>query len=335
MDYDSVLVRIYGAEGMIDRDVETSTYAALCDADVAYRYLGRFGNGRVEGWLDGFVPLSCSDLNDGGTSAEIARCMARLHCAFDLPPGELRDHHFGTDLDAINVGLWDQLRSWMEQAKGYEEFKTPDDTRRAKDLGLESIEAEVNGFIEDGDGGGGGGDSAASVVFCHNDLLPANIMRHPRENRIQLIDFEYGGTNYAAFDIANHFNEYAGGTSPEENGRTDYARFPSLERQRSFCVEYVSAARRLESAQSGLTEEEGDACDGADGDGGGGCLDAEVAELLKSVQKFVLINHLYWGLWAVNQAAEEGCAEFDYLTYASSRFNEFYAKKAEFDQSQV
>ena len=38
VDFDSVLVRKLGAEGMIDRDVETSTYAHLCNADVAYRY---------------------------------------------------------------------------------------------------------------------------------------------------------------------------------------------------------------------------------------------------------------------------------------------------------
>ena len=37
VDFDSVLVRKLGAEGMIDRDVETSTYAYLCNAGVAYR----------------------------------------------------------------------------------------------------------------------------------------------------------------------------------------------------------------------------------------------------------------------------------------------------------
>lgn len=30
--------------------------------------------------------------------------------------------------------------------------------------------------------------------------------------QIMLIDFEYGGFNYCAFDIGNHFNMYAGGT---------------------------------------------------------------------------------------------------------------------------
>ena len=127
LDFDSVLVRIFGAEGMIDRDIETSTYAALCNADIAYKYMGRFANGRIEGWLDGYHPLQLSDLNNEDVSLEIAKEMARLHCLFQVPEGELREHHCGksnttttttssasnnNELDVITVGLWDQLNSW-------------------------------------------------------------------------------------------------------------------------------------------------------------------------------------------------------------------------------
>ena len=58
----------------------------------------------------------------------------------------------------------------------------------------------------------------------------------------------------------------------------------------------------------------------------------EAIQLLSHVQKFILVNHLYWGLWAVNQAAEEGCEEFDYLTFASNRFNEYHVKKSEWEE---
>mmetsp|Transcript_36687 Transcript_36687/g.88412 ORF Transcript_36687/g.88412 Transcript_36687/m.88412 type:complete len:489 (-) Transcript_36687:1968-3434(-) len=341
IDFDSVLMRIFGAEGMIDRDVETSTFAALCNAGIADRYIGRFDNGRIEGWLDGFVPLKCVDLTHDGTSLDIAKEMARLHCLFDLE-GELRDHHFGTDSGAITVGLWDQLNSWTEQAKGYSEFKTPCDTERVRGIELDRIESEVRNFIasfasptpsesvDAGDstanvcGKPAGAKTNSGIVFCHNDLLAANIMRHPETSKIQLIDFEYGGTNYAAFDIANHFNEYAGGTSVEDNGATDYTRFPDPNRQKNFCVEYVRTTRRLENMKSGLTDS--DVEEGKD-------LDKEATNILKEVHKFILVNHLYWGLWAINQAAEEGCEEFDYVNYATNRFNEFYSKKAEWEES--
>ena len=48
------------------------------------------------------------------------------------------------------------------------------------------------------------------VVFSHNDLLLGNCILSSSEDRISFIDFEYGAWNYQGFDIANHFNEYAG-----------------------------------------------------------------------------------------------------------------------------
>jgi ethanolamine kinase len=58
----------------------------------------------------------------------------------------------------------------------------------------------------------------APVVFAHNDLLGANILQD-MEGRVVFIDFEYGEYNYRAFDIANHFCEYAGFDC-------DYTRYP-------------------------------------------------------------------------------------------------------------
>jgi len=48
------------------------------------------------------------------------------------------------------------------------------------------------------------------IAFCHNDILSANIILQPDNNYIELIDFEYASFNYIAFDIANHFCEWAG-----------------------------------------------------------------------------------------------------------------------------
>lgn len=148
IDCDSVLVRVFGAEGMIDRDVETSTYSALCDAGIAHRHIGRFGNGRVEGWLVDYVPLSPDDLSNVDISMGIAREMANMHANFVLPPGELRDVHYGTDESDVKVGLWDQLLDWLDKARGYDEFKTPEDTNRVKELKLDEIDVEVRKYVD-------------------------------------------------------------------------------------------------------------------------------------------------------------------------------------------
>ncbi len=51
-------------------------------------------------------------------------------------------------------------------------------------------------------------NSENPVVFCHNDLLLANVLFTGKS--VSFIDYEYAGYNYQAFDIANHFNEFAG-----------------------------------------------------------------------------------------------------------------------------
>lgn len=48
------------------------------------------------------------------------------------------------------------------------------------------------------------------LVACHNDLLLNNFLYDHGSDSIKIIDYEYLSPNPAAFDIANHFNEYAG-----------------------------------------------------------------------------------------------------------------------------
>ena len=71
-------------------------------------------------------------------------------------------------------------------------------------------------------------DDFSPAVFAHNDLLAGNILLDKVNDKVYLIDFEYGGTNYRGFDIANHWNEWAGGTQTEMNGVCEYQRFPPI-----------------------------------------------------------------------------------------------------------
>lgn len=48
------------------------------------------------------------------------------------------------------------------------------------------------------------------ITFCHNDLLLGNIIYNSKTSKVSFIDFEYAMLNYPAFDVANHFNEFAG-----------------------------------------------------------------------------------------------------------------------------
>lgn len=274
----AVLVRIFGAPGLIDRDIENSVYAALAKRDIAPPYHGRFANGRVEGWLE-MRPLAVPEL--GNFNKQIAVQLARLHVDF-VP--EMQEE----------PTMWTQLRSWMDQAL-VAKFQNETDEERAAALDLASLPAELDWLQESVV------PKDTKTAFCHNDVLAANVMVSPDLKDIQLIDFEYGGSNYVAFDIANHFNEYAGGT---DHGVPDYELFPTEDKQREFVTEYLKTVK------------------------GGEPTDEEIDALHGEVRAFLLVNNLYWGLWAVNQGAVEGCDDFDYLLYAKHRTDRYRATKS-------
>lgn len=41
------------------------------------------------------------------------------------------------------------------------------------------------------------------IVFCHNDLLSANLIYNEGRDEVAFIDYEYGAYNYRGFDIGN------------------------------------------------------------------------------------------------------------------------------------
>mmetsp|Transcript_10434 Transcript_10434/g.15808 ORF Transcript_10434/g.15808 Transcript_10434/m.15808 type:complete len:418 (-) Transcript_10434:105-1358(-) len=308
LGYDSILVRVFGAEGMINRDVETSTFAFLAEYGVAPPYHGRFANGRLEGWLVDCVPLTIMDLQKPSITNHVAVEMAKLHCGFKVPE-ELKEWH-----NEAEPGMWHQLFEWMDQTKNIKEYKSKGDEERAKRLiNLGKIENELNWLKETVI------PADAAISFCHNDLLSANIMKHSQSGEIKLIDFEYGGVNYSSFDIANHFNEHAGGTD-KKDGVPDYELFPDDKQQREFITTYVRKTYSLRNSSADDVEE------------GSKELEEEIDTLCIEVQAFVLVNHLYWGLWAVNQSAAEGTDEFDYLAYAFNRFARYTEEKFEFER---
>jgi thiamine kinase-like enzyme len=305
-------MRLFGAEGMIDRDHETAVFAQLAQTQIAPHYYGRFANGRIEGWMDNMRAMTDhKELIRYGP--DIAAAMARLH-NFQLS----RDHGEPSSGDII-PNLWQQLWDWWEQAKSAT-FPTKEATNMYQNFQIDALRSEIDllhAIVE-------ASVPKSTIVFCHNDLLAANIMinndntvdsvtttTQPHDNiTIQLIDFEYGGYNYRSFDIANHFNEYAGG--PPDLTDPEYKFFPDESAMRSFVAAYLAQQQMITNNAAEDNE----------------VIDALVSE----VRLFVLINHLYWGIWSINQAASEGCEHFDFLTYAASRIRQYWIVKKEQQQ---
>jgi Choline/ethanolamine kinase len=210
------------------------------------------------------------------------------------------------------------------------------DEQRARHLNLAQYRAELDWLRRDIEQDRTG---QLRVAFCHNDLLPANILYRCNQNQyhdndsdnnshghmIQLIDFEYGGWNYISFDIANHWNEHAGG--PPDSPHPNYdTMLPNAMQRRQFCRVYLTETNKLLELSRQHTDTNVAAAV---------VTEEQVAELMTQVEKFLMPNHLYWGFWAVNQAATEGCDGYDYMEFAKSRLAQYWVCKQQQQQQEV
>lgn len=44
-------------------------------------------------------------------------------------------------------------------------------------------------------------------MFCHNDTNSTNLLYDELNDKMYLLDYEYAGVNYRAFEFGNFFNE--------------------------------------------------------------------------------------------------------------------------------
>ena len=271
----TVLVRRYGhnTELVINRDAENALFARLSALGVSPPLHGLFENGRVEGWLDGHRAMTPAEMAAPEHQHNIARALRRWHSLpVEGPPS-----------------LWDTLTRWLTKAAALE-FEGGEDRARHAALDLPGRLAALNALREEVEAAADtlqtpGGQLGRRVVLAHNDLLSGNILIGPDPALLRFIDYEYAAPSYAAADLANHLNEYAG-------FEADYDR------------DFPDAAARRRLVQAYLGE---------------GAAEDEVRELGAFVERLLIPNHLFWGAWSVIQARYSPIS-FDFLGYAERRF---------------
>lgn len=142
------------------------------------------------------------------------------------------------------------------------------------------------------------------IVFCHNDLLLGNVVYEKSTDRITFIDYEYAGHNFQAYDIGNHFTEFAGEPFLFVvfflNGlnckliagvdEIDYRHYPSKEFQLEWLRCYLEVYHGPTKA---ITER-------------------DVHILYVQTNKFALASHYLWTVWALIQA-ENSTIDFDFV----------------------
>lgn len=295
----SILVRAYGenTEVLIDRDLECAILQELSDLRFAPKLYGLFANGRVEEFLDDAKPFEPSYQMGERSPVDFPVLIAK----------ELRKMHAITQIKSIPASqtatpqLWPLLKKFhalvaqvdlprvelleLEQfAKELEWLQTVLPSPKSKFLDISNQAKQI----------------AFRNVFAHNDLLGGNVLYLAKENRVQFIDFEYGAFNYAAFDVANHFCEYAGFDFDLKRW------YPGFEAQQVFWRAYVGG-----EAEDDVSDE-------------------VIAELVHWTNKFALAANALWFLWAVYQAKHSKIHNVDFFAFAQRRRQGYFDQKQEF-----
>ncbi|XP_047312422.1 probable ethanolamine kinase isoform X2 [Impatiens glandulifera] len=269
-------VRLYGpnTEYVINRERELLAIGYLSAAGFGAKLLGVFGNGMVQSFIDART-LTPLDMRKPELAAEIAKQLNRFHKVEIPGPKESQ--------------LWNDVLKFLNKASSLS-FDDNETKQKAYDtISFDEVSAEVTQLKELTE------NLHAPVVFSHNDLLSGNLMFNDQEEKLYIIDFEYGSYSYRGFDIGNHFNEYAGYDC-------DYSLYPSKDEQYHFFRHYLKAEKPDEVSEESLEA------------------------LYVETNTYKLISHLYWALWALIQA-KMSPIDFDYLGYFFLRYNEYKKQK--------
>uniref|UniRef100_G1TM09 ethanolamine kinase n=1 Tax=Oryctolagus cuniculus TaxID=9986 RepID=G1TM09_RABIT len=184
---DCVLVRVYGerTELLVDRENEVRNFQLLRAHGCAPKLYCTFQNGLCYEYMQG-VALGPEHIREPRLFRLIALEMAKIHTIH-------------TNGSLPKPTLWHKMHNYFTLVRN--------EINPSLSAGVPKVEvlewelAWLKEHLSQLD---------SPVVFCHNDLLCKNIIYDSAKGHVRFIDYEYAGYNYQAFDIGNHFNEFAG-----------------------------------------------------------------------------------------------------------------------------
>uniref|UniRef100_A0A1L8E3P9 ethanolamine kinase n=1 Tax=Nyssomyia neivai TaxID=330878 RepID=A0A1L8E3P9_9DIPT len=280
---DTVLIRIYGnkTDLLIDRTVETRNIRMLHSFGFAPQLYATFMNGLAYEYVPG-VTLTPESVVKPAVWTLVAQKMAQMHriqCWKDIPRSPMLRKKLDKFLNLIP-----------------ETFSRPEIHERVKDqfLPVSRLRREIENLCNHLE------DLGSPVVFAHNDLLLGNVVYTESQKKVTFIDYEYAAYNYQAFDIGNHFTEFAG------IDEVDYARYPSRDFQLQWLRVYLEVFQHPQEVTAD-----------------------DVERLYVQANKFALASHLFWTTWALIQA-EHSTIDFDFVKFAQIRYEGYLLQKDEF-----
>jgi thiamine kinase-like enzyme len=279
---------VYGqdSEQLFTRSKELEWLGRLSRLGLVPKLLATFGNGRVEEFLDNTTTLRKDTIKDAFLSHSIAVKLREFHAVSSAayPPAHNEREEW-----------WENVEHWIHGAERAV-LNVRDKDARLDGFSMETLKGQVLAYKKRVDQLMG---KDKHMVFAHNDLQYGNILKlnnkQDTDHAVAFVDFEYGGYNPRAFDVANHFCEWQADYHDEETPHELHRDwYPSVQQQEAFLASYLNQ----------------------------GIHAKEVTELRQQVEYYRGASEVMWGLWGLVQA-ERTDIEFDYVGYGLGRIHEF------------
>ncbi|KAG9047317.1 hypothetical protein FS837_002574 [Tulasnella sp. UAMH 9824] len=328
-----VLIRIYGSltSLLANRANEVFIVCKLSSVyQIGARIFGTFGNGRIEEFFESRA-LTEEEIRVPEISRWIAQRMAELH-RVDI--GEVMS---GGDFDTkSHVSILNWYQTWLPLAREVlgklERSAIPEEhpwRGAIQVINLNQLEAEIQAYwdwLEEYEKEHGESDR----VFSHNDTGARNLLRltttpanRPAHYQIALIDFEWASPNPAAFDIANHFQEWPTSYDPETTQwLTILDRYPNLEQRQNFYHAYISPLPTSPSTLSSASQRSFTPSNFAAAHSSPNVKD-QIDHLDGLVRAWGPACHVMWTLVYIIVAQGKGEGESNYIGWAAERVEWF------------
>ncbi|GAW81014.1 ethanolamine kinase [Plasmodium gonderi] len=315
------LIRLYGPKTneIINRDREKKISIILYDKNIGKKIYVFFPNGRIEEFMDGYA-LSREDIKNPIFQKLIAKNLKALHDVKlnDTLYKELQNSQNvqGTRPSFLWSTIWKYFNLLNEERKQICSFDAKANILKLIDFDvLQNTIQEIeklckmenspivlchcdllsSNIISTFDTSKvvvsteSAVSSKSNECESNTDSVSSNIdvkggsnLISTDKKNISFIDFEYACPMERAYDIANHFNEYAG-------FNCDWDLTPSRDEEYHFIKHYLN------------TDDEN-----------------LINKLIQEIQPFYICSHIYWGLWSLLQGLHSSI-DFDFINYGMTR----------------
>ena len=265
----TLLLRVYGknVDELIDRDNELAILIKLSQKRIGPRLLGIFSNGRFEQFLDGFLTLNKQQIRDEILSQMLGRRMKDLHYKIELDT---------KDYESTQPTCWNLIDKWL---KLFEQELLPGYLQANYNLqdifivSFDQFKNIINKYKQWLFNKYDEKNFTNNYKFCHNDTQYGNLLLHEsfnpqdilvstsssdtnnnivdgevtikstsnkKDTNLVVIDFEYSGANFPAYDIVNHFSEWMSDYhDPEKSYFIHQENYPNQLQQINLIKSYI------------------------------------------------------------------------------------------------